>query len=293
MTRVVVVTGGKGGVGKTFVAVNVADLLAKERSLRVLLVDLDVSNPCTPSLLNLPVSRREPVTVFRPRIDRAECAQCGECVRRCPAHALVLIPGKGLMLIGTLCEGCAMCLYVCPRGAIREGEEVVGWVSVTEEVSGLRLVYGELVPGGRQEGEVAERTLESSRRFWEGYDYVVVDTPPGTGKVILRAVSVADLVLSVTEPTRLGLHDLAKLHSLVKRLGKREVVVVNKYGIPYGDYDELEGFLKAEGLASLRIPYSEGALRSYFEGKPVRLSGEPEVLERLRDVVRAVVSGHT
>jgi len=290
MNKVITVTGGKGGVGKTFVTVNLASVLARLKRKRVLIVDIDVSNPCVSTLIKSSVEIREPIKVFRPKLLDEKCVLCGECVRHCPVHALLLIPRKKLIFIETLCEGCAICLYVCPVQAITEGERTVGWINVTSERNLTRVIYGELVPGNRQEGEVMERTLEFSKRYWDNYDYVIIDTPPGTGKGIMRAIEESDLILSVTEPTRLGLHDLKKLHSLVKKVGKYEIVVLNKYGIPYGDYGEIENFVNSEGLKVYKIPYNDLAIRSYFEGKSMLEYGmKYETLKGFREIANDIL----
>jgi len=290
MGRVVTVSGGKGGVGKTFVAANLAKMLSKLYRKSVLLVDIDVSNPCVYTLVNLKVERREPIKIFKPELLKDKCVLCSECVRYCPTHSLLLIPKKELIFIEVLCEGCATCLYVCPFEAIAEGEKIVGWVNATHERDLMRVVYGELVPGSRQEGEVMERTLEFSKQYWDSYNYIIIDTPPGTGRGIMYALQEAEVILSVTEPTKLGLHDLKKLHRLVKRIGKREIVILNKYGIPYGNYEEVENFIKSEELKSYRIPYDNVVLKSYFDGKSVLEYGmELKVVNELRGIVEEVL----
>ncbi|RLE62138.1 MAG: hypothetical protein DRJ38_10215, partial [Thermoprotei archaeon] len=50
--KIIAVGGGKGGTGKTVLAVNLAYGLA-EKGRRVLLVDLDVDNPCTYTFLDI------------------------------------------------------------------------------------------------------------------------------------------------------------------------------------------------------------------------------------------------
>jgi len=269
MSKIVTVAGGKGGVGKTFVAVNIANILVKLKKRSVLVVDIDVSNPCVFTLIKSDIEKRIPIKVFRPKILKDKCVLCGECVKYCPVHALLLIPAGEIIFIEALCEGCAMCLYACPYNAIVEGERIIGWINVTRDKDLIKIVYGELVPGSRQEGEVMERTLEFSKRYWDDYDFVIIDTPPGTGKAIMHAIKESDIIVSVTEPTRLGFHDLKKLHRLVRMISKQEIVVINKYGIPYGDYREIEEFVKSEELKVYKIPYNKLAIKSYFEGKPI------------------------
>lgn len=264
---VIVVTGGKGGTGKTVIAVNLAASLVKA-GYRVLIVDIDVENPCTYTLLSAELEVVKEVKAFKPVIDETKCLLCGACVEKCPAHALVLVPGSKVMFFRTLCEGCAACLYSCPSGAVGRGEEVVGWVKAGK-AGGTSLVVGELKPGDRRYHEVMEETLEYARRVWSSYDVVVVDTPPGAGKGVASALRLADLIIMVTEPTRLGLADLSRLHKLAREVGRREIVVVNKYDLPGGVVDEVEKFAEREGLMLAKIRYDPLLVRSYVEGKLV------------------------
>ncbi len=53
-----------------------------------------------------------------PRIDRALCTGCGECVVRCPTGALGMSGGLAALLHPDACTYTALCEGVCPSGAI-------------------------------------------------------------------------------------------------------------------------------------------------------------------------------
>ena len=59
-------------------------------------------------------------------------------------------------------------------------------------------------------------------------DVVLVDAPPGTSCPVIEAVRGSDLVVLVTEPTPFGLHDLRLAVEMVRALGLRCVVAVNR-----------------------------------------------------------------
>ena len=265
---VLTVTGGKGGTGKTVVAVNLALALSSLTGERVLLVDLDADNPCTYTLLNVEPKTVEEVKSFKPVIDKDACVRCGTCVKHCPTHALFLIPNAGLSFIETLCEGCAMCMYVCPKEAISRGHCLTGWVKEAD-AGDLHLVLGELRPGDRKYHDVMEAALNYAKRIWGNYRIVVIDTPPGTGKGILMALNSSDIIVAVTEPTSLGLLDLKRLNRLVTPLGKPEIVVVNKYGLPGGAHNKLERYLQECGLRWAKVRYDKRLMSAYIRGKPV------------------------
>lgn len=58
--KIVAVASGKGGVGKSTVAVNIAGALAK-KGLKVGLLDADIYGPSVPKLTNLPVGEKPPM----------------------------------------------------------------------------------------------------------------------------------------------------------------------------------------------------------------------------------------
>jgi MinD superfamily P-loop ATPase len=60
-----------------------------------------------------------------PMINHELCAGCGECVARCPTHALAMRDGRAWLVIPEACSYCAECQNVCPEGAIALPYEVV------------------------------------------------------------------------------------------------------------------------------------------------------------------------
>ena len=56
-------------------------------------------------------------SVFRVRVDRATCIDCGKCVRACPTDAAKgIYEGKAIKVD---CFSCGRCLKACPNGALR------------------------------------------------------------------------------------------------------------------------------------------------------------------------------
>jgi len=61
----------------------------------------------------------ERVSIFRVRIDKEKCIQCGACIKACPLEAAKgRVEGKRLPAD---CFSCARCLNVCPTDAIKYG----------------------------------------------------------------------------------------------------------------------------------------------------------------------------
>jgi len=87
-------TGGKGGTGKTFMAINFAAYVTGVLHRRALLVDCDVENPNCRILLgkdadpSIPVETRE-IAIYMPNFDPAKCTYCGKCRDACYRHAIL------------------------------------------------------------------------------------------------------------------------------------------------------------------------------------------------------------
>lgn len=292
MRHVIAVAGGKGGTGKTFVATNTAYLLSS-RGLKVLVLDADVDNPSTPSLLKPEFTEVKEVTSFKPVIDSSKCTGCGECVRNCHENALALLPGGKVLLIESLCDGCGTCQLVCPVGAIAKGRRVEGIVRYGRVEGGMDLIVGELTPGCRRTAALITKLIEEHKDIFRRYDYVVIDSPPGTGGSLYPIVKYADTIVAVTEPTPLGVSDLRKFLIMLEKHGrgtKHVLVVINKYGLPSKSYGELEHVIKKHGLPYVKIPYSDLVPKSYVR-KELIVTKHPksEVAKSIEEVVNHII----
>lgn len=265
-TPVVGVTGGKGGVGKTAVAVNVAMAVA-EMGYTVALVDADVDNPNAAIITAMKVANPTDVWMTVPEIDAALCNFCGDCIRACRHHALLLPPGKPAMLIGD-CNGCEACILVCQQGAIARGRRLLGrtYKAVTDNLS---LYTGELIPG--QEESAAVVKALKKRVFDEAgqFDLVVVDTAPGIHCDVIAALQGADLVMAVTEPTLLGAHDLGLIMQLLDTFQLSGQVVLNRADMP-GNKKKIALIARRHGSQVAReIMTDEALMKSYVEAVPI------------------------
>jgi len=250
------VAGGKGGVGKTFIAINIARLAA-ERLGRVLIVDADVDNPSTPHFLGCVPQRVATVSIFVPRIDSSRCRACGRCVEYCPEHALALVPSKGVILLEDLCSGCRLCKLVCPHQAIGDGSKIEGWIELCE-TSWAKAVVGELAVGSRREAIVIKRLADYAASYVANHRVSVVDSPPGTGAKLYPLIKMCSVVAIVTEPTPLGLSDYLKFLEFLDRVapGKRFVTIANKWGVSREVQDRIERVARERNSLLVKIPYS-------------------------------------
>jgi len=293
---VISVTGGKGGTGKTTVAVNLAATLGNY-GYRVLLVDTDVDSPTTATILGINPEPVQEVEVFTPKILETKCVKCGKCAEACRAHALIQITDRYPMFFEELCSSCKTCLLVCQQQAIDSGKRSIGRVLQTSG-SSVGFIGGELKPSETRSAQVVAATKASAfkRASEENYDIMIVDTPPGTHCNVVQSLRGSDLALAVTEPTPLGIYDLNLILKLTSILGIPARVIINKADLPGEDKAGVHKIAELYGArVNSEIPVDRRLFESYVNGKPVVISHPDsaaalaiiELAESVLDQIRA------
>jgi MinD superfamily P-loop ATPase len=251
---IVAVASGKGGTGKTTVAVHLARLLGND----VELLDCDVEAPNDHLFLRPELERTEKVGIPVPEIDPDACNGCGLCSEVCQYNALAVLR-SGVLVFPELCHGCGGCRLVCPEDAITEVARPIGEVEIGN-ANGVRLVQGRLNVGEA----LAPPVIREVRSRALGDGLVLIDAPPGTSCSMITAVRGADLALLVTEPTPFGLNDLKLAVEALRTLGIPSKVVVNRAGS--GDRRVYE-YCADEGLEIvLEIPDDRQIAEAYARG---------------------------
>jgi len=260
----IAIASGKGGTGKTTLSTNLAALLAG-RGVAVRLLDADVEEPDCHLFLHPRIERREAVEELVPAVDEARCTACGVCAEVCAFKAITLI-AQTVLVFPELCHSCGACSLLCPENAItEEGREtgVVEYGSV--ELAGrpaFPLVTGTLAVGEAKAVPVTKATMAAGAA--EDADVVIIDAPPGTSCPVIEAVRGSDLVVLVTEPTPFGLHDLRLAVEMVRALGLRCVVAVNRSDL--GD-DRVRRYCDDEGIEIvLEVPNDRRIAEAYARG---------------------------
>ncbi|MFA4662397.1 P-loop NTPase [Pyrococcus kukulkanii] len=268
----IAISGGKGGTGKSTVAINVAVELAKR--FRLILADLDVEAPNDHLLLGVELQNEEEVNQFMPKFDYSKCIKCRKCAEVCEEHAIITLKDGTPFLMPTLCSGCRACEIVCPvPGAIQEGSRLIGHTYVTPTPYGFTLVTGKL-----REGEERSMPLVvAAKKRLKNLDYelLIVDTAAGTGNTVSKAIEGSQLLIAVTEPTPLGIHDTELILQLGKLMGIETWVVINRADL--GDVNEVyERAERYNAKVIAEIPYSENIVKTYVSGTPIVTTDYPE-----------------
>lgn len=267
------IASGKGGTGKTTVAVNMA--LSLEN---VQLLDCDVEEPNDHLLLQPTIEETFPVYVRVPNVDLEKCDYCAKCAEFCAFNAL-FVANKQIMVFPEICHNCGGCTIVCPRKAISEKRRKIGRVK-KGFADGVELVFGELSVGE----PMAVPVIREVKRHLRDDCNVIVDSPPGTACPVVESVYGSDYCVLVTEPTPFGLYDLKIAVEVIEKLQIPFGVVVNQAGI--GDRKVHEYCKENQIPVLLEIPYSRRIAELYSSGIPF-VYEMPEWREKFQELFSA------
>ncbi|MCK4539822.1 ATP-binding protein [Candidatus Parcubacteria bacterium] len=264
--RIIGVTGGKGGTGKSTVCSSLAYELAKD--FKVLLVDADADCPNDHLLLSVKRKKLQTVEQRVPKWDFDMCVQCGLCGTVCKTNAIVSIKNKNPIFTSEQCNGCGACVLTCPQNAISWSKKAIGEIYKGENYN-IDLLSGELKTNEPISEFVVNELNIIIKKIKKNYDYIIIDTAAGIHCPVIAALEMCDRAFAVTEPTPLGRHDLELILQLLKKLNIKTEIILNRADI--GDknliYDLAE---KLQIKVAVEIPYSKTIARKYAKGEPIQ-----------------------
>jgi len=272
------ITGGKGGTGKSTVAVLLANRFLAENK-KVVLCDCDVECPNDYLLLGQRLkSPQKRVFAEFPKLNKAKCKKCGLCVKSCRSNAVFQAPGQYPVFIKDLCSGCGACWTICPHGAIERKKEEIGQIYLNEirnksEIQNSKfktfyLITGMAKAGLEETGPVVAQTKKFALDFAKKIkaDYILVDTAAGTHCPVIHALLNVDFAYCITEPTPMGARDLGLILDLCKKLKVPTKVILNQSDL--GDKDKIYSVAEKFGVdVEKEIPYSKEIVKAYTKGR--------------------------
>jgi len=282
----IVVISGKGGTGKTSIAASFA-ALAKN----AVIADCDVDAANLHLLLSPRIKKTEDFSGgCTAKVIGEKCIGCGKCKDVCEFGVPLLngptndIVEKTYTIDPIGCEGCAVCTYFCPNGAIKMSPSVNGkWF-----ISGTRfgtMVHAKLGIAEENSGKLVSLIRKQAKAIAQknDNDLIIIDGSPGIGCPVIASITAADLVIAVTEPSLSAKSDLKRVLELAKHFNIPAAVCINKYDINEtitAEIEKLATDLKIPVIG--KIPYRPEVTKAQIQQKTIiEYSAEP-ITEKIK-----------
>jgi MinD superfamily P-loop ATPase len=258
---VIAVASGKGGTGKTTIAVGLALSLEDIQFL-----DCDVEEPNAHIFLKPEITHTERVNIPVPKVNEDRCNYCGKCAEICVYNAIAVIKER-VLLFSELCHGCGGCKLLCPEDAMEEVNRPIG-VLQKGKAGSILFTHGKLNVGEALAVPLVRAVKRTSLETHPNNNQVtIIDVPPGTSCPVIESVKGSDFCLLATEPTPFGLNDLILAVETLRKLKIPFGVVINRADVGDKKVDE---YCKDEKIPILmRIPMDRDIAMAYSKGIPI------------------------
>lgn len=276
----ITIASGKGGTGKTTLALSLASYFAKNENRSTHLIDCDVDAANVHLFSSKKADRSKPAYVQKARVNEALCTGCGACAKACQYNAITILLDKPLVF-EELCHSCGACVYVCPTQAMSLEDKAIGSFHFIEKDSPYKISWAELTIGEVQAPEL----IRQLKHIDHDSERIIYDASPGAGCPVRETMIGSDIVLLVTEPTPFGLNDLKMAATLALGMGIPTAIVVNR---SRHNNDIISGFSKESGIPIVgRIPFDRKYASTCSAGK-ILLNEHDELTENFKDIVRGL-----
>lgn len=210
------VLSGKGGTGKTLVAVNLA-----AAAIKSVYMDCDVEEPNGHLFFKPGNVSSQRVTVGKPYMDNDKCNGCRTCVQFCKFNALAYIKNK-VVVFDEICHSCGGCSLLCPQKAIGEKDKEIGVIKKGTS-GGVKVLSGIMNIGEASGVPIINKLLNE-----QVDELTFIDCPPGSACTVMECIKDSDYCILVAEPTLFGVHNLIMVYELMKVFNKSFGVIINK-----------------------------------------------------------------
>jgi MinD superfamily P-loop ATPase len=243
MMNEIAVISGKGGTGKTTICAAFGAIAEK-----TVMADCDVDAPDLHILFTPKIeSSHDFIGSKVAEIDEHLCTQCGLCETACRFGAI-----HESRVDPVACEGCKVCVQVCPEEAIRLKERISGNIYTSTTRVGM-MAHAKLIAGEGNSGKLVTevRKLATEIALANESSTVLIDGSPGIGCPVIATVTGIRLGIVVTEPTMSGIHDMRRVISLLKQFRVTTTVIINKFDINPENSNVIEHYCRENDVEVL------------------------------------------
>lgn len=270
---------GKGGTGKTTIAVSIAEL--EKGSIRVD-ADVDASN------MYLYYDGEDIAKEYFSGndialVDSNLCIQCGKCNHVCKFDAIDMGDVNPLK-----CEGCGACSLVCPEKAISLVEQKTADIYTTKIPNG-KILRADMEIGGDGSGLLVSRLRKKAEKYETESKLTILDGSPGIGCAVIASITNNDKVIIITEPTKSGMEDFVRAYKLTQHFNIHALACINKYDINEEVTLEIEDYCKDRGIPLVgKIPFDETITKSINDLKPIIYYEESKANHAIRQMWKEI-----
>ena len=168
------------------------------------------------------------------------------------------------------CEGCGVCEYVCPSGAITMQKSAAGDTMIYKE--GDRVFStAKLYMGSGTSGKLVTEVKKNMRdNAADNVEIAVIDGSPGIGCPVIASLNGVDALLIVAEPSISGMSDMERIITTAARFRVKTAVCVNKFDTNIENTNRIEEFCKENNISLVgKIPYDTEAVKAINSGKTI------------------------
>lgn len=254
---------GKGGTGKTTVASAFIKL-----SCAKAFADCDVDAPNLHLIMGQKSEPKRTDYCGMPKaeIDADMCIQCDQCVEHCRFDAISVDSAGVYKVNNNDCEGCGVCEFICPVGAVSMKPETSGELILYKE-DGKTFSTAQLKMGSGHSGMLVTEVKKQMKEASENVELAIIDGSPGIGCPVIASLSGVDMVLIVTEPSISGISDMERIIKTAEVFRTKIAVCVNKYDTNIENTEKIEEFCRSKDLPYVgKIPFDREAVKAINNG---------------------------